>query len=261
MGTVAEKLEYLNDTKVAIRNAIEGKGGNVEDNDTFRSYANKITNLVAPEVNTIKGLIQGDCANLVIPEGTTTIRSYAFYRYANPITITMPNSVTTLENFCFMSCSGLTAITLSNQIQNIPSQAFNGTNLTSIVIPDSVTTMEYGAFMGCSNLTNVTLSKNLTNISGQAFSQCSKLTNLEIPNSVTTIENSVFSYGYQLKTIHIPASVTSINSNAFSSCGLTSIYVDKPNNGIAGCPWGATSATVYWNDGTKREPLLDDILG
>jgi hypothetical protein len=45
MGNVAEKLEYLNDTKTAIKNAIVDKGGNVEDNATFRSYADSIANL------------------------------------------------------------------------------------------------------------------------------------------------------------------------------------------------------------------------
>jgi len=42
MGTVAEKLEYLQETKTAIRTAIEGKGQTVADSDTFRSYADKI---------------------------------------------------------------------------------------------------------------------------------------------------------------------------------------------------------------------------
>lgn len=42
MGTVAEKLTYLNDTKTAIKNAVIAKGVSVSDTDTFRSYADKI---------------------------------------------------------------------------------------------------------------------------------------------------------------------------------------------------------------------------
>lgn len=42
MGTIAEKLTYLNATKTAIKNAIIGKGVSVSDSDTFRSYAQKI---------------------------------------------------------------------------------------------------------------------------------------------------------------------------------------------------------------------------
>ena len=42
MGTVADKLLYLNGTKTAIKDAIVAKGVPVSDSDTFRSYADKI---------------------------------------------------------------------------------------------------------------------------------------------------------------------------------------------------------------------------
>ena len=42
MGTISDKLDYLAETKTAIKNAIIAKGQTVSDNDTFRSYAQKI---------------------------------------------------------------------------------------------------------------------------------------------------------------------------------------------------------------------------
>ena len=45
MGTIAEKLAYLNNTKTAIKNAIIDKGVTVEDTDTFREYADKIAEI------------------------------------------------------------------------------------------------------------------------------------------------------------------------------------------------------------------------
>ena len=42
MGTTADKINYLNDTKAAIKEAIKNKGVTVSDSDTFRSYAEKI---------------------------------------------------------------------------------------------------------------------------------------------------------------------------------------------------------------------------
>lgn len=42
MGTIADKLTYLNGTKAAIKTAIQNRGVEVADNDTFRSYADKI---------------------------------------------------------------------------------------------------------------------------------------------------------------------------------------------------------------------------
>ena len=42
MGTIAEKLNYLNDTKSAIKDAIVAKGVSVADDASFRSYAESI---------------------------------------------------------------------------------------------------------------------------------------------------------------------------------------------------------------------------
>ena len=42
MGTLVEKINYLKETKTAIKNAIVSKGVSVSDTDTFRSYAGKI---------------------------------------------------------------------------------------------------------------------------------------------------------------------------------------------------------------------------
>lgn len=42
MGTVVEKVQYIEGTKQAIKKAIKNKGVEVSDTDTFRSYAEKI---------------------------------------------------------------------------------------------------------------------------------------------------------------------------------------------------------------------------
>lgn len=46
MGTLADKLQYLKDTKDAIMNAIIEKGVEITSSDTFRSYADKIKGIV-----------------------------------------------------------------------------------------------------------------------------------------------------------------------------------------------------------------------
>lgn len=44
-NTIADKLTYLSGTKDAIKQAIIGKGVDVSDSDTFRSYADKISSI------------------------------------------------------------------------------------------------------------------------------------------------------------------------------------------------------------------------
>ena len=45
MGTIAEKLAYLRETKAAIRDAITGMGGEVPDNEPFAGYPDCIYNI------------------------------------------------------------------------------------------------------------------------------------------------------------------------------------------------------------------------
>ena len=47
MGTLADKLQYLKDTKDAIMNAIIEKGIEITSSDTFRSYADKIKGITS----------------------------------------------------------------------------------------------------------------------------------------------------------------------------------------------------------------------
>ena len=47
MGTINEKLNYLLQTKENIKKAIKGKGVEIADSDSFRSYAEKIGTIKA----------------------------------------------------------------------------------------------------------------------------------------------------------------------------------------------------------------------
>ena len=71
--------------------------------------------------------------NLFIPEGVTSIGSYAFQGYNDLMSVTIPNGVTNIGVGAFWGCRGLTSIT----------------------IPNTVTDIEYLSFMGCSALTNI----------------------------------------------------------------------------------------------------------
>lgn len=46
MGTLEEKLNYLNETKNLIRQALIAKGVEVPENTPFREYAEKINTIV-----------------------------------------------------------------------------------------------------------------------------------------------------------------------------------------------------------------------
>ena len=69
MGTLADKLQYLKDTKDAIMNAIIEKGVAITSSDTFRSYADKISSISAKvKESTFTGYIAQSGSTNVIPE-------------------------------------------------------------------------------------------------------------------------------------------------------------------------------------------------
>ena len=63
MGTIADKLTYLSDTKTAIKDAIVAKGISVADTDTFRSYADKVAEIQTKKIGVSIGNIIGDVSS------------------------------------------------------------------------------------------------------------------------------------------------------------------------------------------------------
>ncbi len=178
--------------------------------------------------------------DLVIPEGVTEIKSYAFYGATCLTSLTLPNSLTTIGQDAFSGCSGLTGVyyegsigqwcTISFSSQSNPlNYAHNlyvdNVLVTDLVIPEGVTEIKSYAFYGATCLTSLTLPNSVTSIGGLAFYGCSGLTgNLTIGNSVTTIGYYAFYGATSLTSLTLPNSVTSIESDAFGDCsGLVGV--------------------------------------
>ena len=171
MGTIAQKLTYLEDTKTAIGNAITVKGGSVTGK-TFRQYATEISNLpsggggtpiaVTKDVSDYTG---GTTFNFLrqitsvnFPSGIESIDSYSFNKCIGLTSVTIPNSVTSIGDYAFYHCNGLTSITIPNSVTSIGDYAlYYCIGLTSIIIPNSVTSIGNYAFYNCSGLISITI--------------------------------------------------------------------------------------------------------
>ncbi len=98
----------------------------------------------------------GKSGDYIIPESTTTIGEYAFYRCENLSSIVMPEGVETIGLYAFSYCYGLTTVT----------------------IPDKVVTINEGAFYGCANLGEITIGRDVATIADKVFSGCNMLTDV-----------------------------------------------------------------------------------
>lgn len=170
MGTIAQKLTYLEDTKTAIGNAIAAKGGSVTGK-TFRQYATEIENLpsggggtpiaVSKDVSDYTGGTDfnflAQITDVNWPSGITSIVAYSFYK-TGLTSVSIPEGVTSIGNFAFNNCNDMTSVTIPNSVTSIGNSSFSICGrLTSITIPASVTSISAYAFYNCTGLTSITV--------------------------------------------------------------------------------------------------------
>ena len=134
--SISSELLTLNNTKTAIRTAINNKGGSVEASAPFASYATAIANLPSGSGN--KLLTSIDVSEF---SGTT------FNKVPNYITsVTIPNGVTSIGDYAFEYCYGITSIDIPNSVTTIGNYAFRSAGLTTITLPENLTSIGYMAF-------------------------------------------------------------------------------------------------------------------
>ena len=82
----------------------------------------------------LKGLIEGTIENLVIPDGTTIIKKYAF-SYSNLKLLEIPEGVTDIPNDMCYYCSHLTEVVLPSTVTSMGASVFGYcTSLKKIII-------------------------------------------------------------------------------------------------------------------------------
>ena len=170
--------------------------------------------------------VDGDLVtNLVIPNGITSVKDYAFYGCYSLTSVTIPNSVNGIGNYAFSYCDGLTSVEIPNSVTSIGSSAFyNCDGLTSVEIPNSVTSIEYRTFDDCDGLTSVTIPNSVTSIGESAFYDCNSLNSITIGQRVKSIGWSAFAYT-NLNSVTLPSSLELIEEYAFYDCkALYDIY-------------------------------------
>ena len=136
---------------------------------------------------------KGQNSIVIIPEGITSIGSYAFFDCKCIRSIVIPNGVTSIEEGAFYGCSSLESITISDSVKNIEKAAFcDCSSLESITIPYKVKRIEEHVFLGCISLTRITIPQRVKRIGYGAFSHCSSLESITISDKVREIEDNAF---------------------------------------------------------------------
>ena len=223
MGTTADKLNKVLETKEAIRTAINNKGGTLTETDKFSDYATAIDNIQSGGGGSLKAVLDA-----------TQKASGLFYRYSGTsvddlISYNDTSNVTTMADM-FYSCNNLTSIPLLDtssctNMNNMIRECFNITTIPQFNT-SKVTTMA-SMFSNCNKLTSIPQldTSSCTSI-GYMFSDCSSLTSIPKLNTTkATSMNYMFNGCSSLTSIPpLDTSSCTTMNNMFNGCSkLTSI--------------------------------------
>ena len=123
------------------------------------------------------------CKNTKVPNGVTSIGSYAFNGCTGLSSIEIPNSVTSIGNGAFSGCTGLTSIEIPNSVTSIGNETFYGcTGLSSVEIPNGVTSIGFSAFSGCTGISKIWCLANIPpKVYSYTFSDIDKSIPIYVP--------------------------------------------------------------------------------
>ena len=109
-----------------------------------------------------------------VPEGVTSIGSYAFSGCRTLVEIVLPDSVTRIGEGAFESCEGLERIAMGSSLRELGSNAFTTcTALSEISLPDTLEAIGDAAFSWCTSLQAITIPSRVTVMGSNPFHGCS----------------------------------------------------------------------------------------
>ena len=169
---------------------------------------------------TTKKLIAG-CSGTVIPEGVTTIASYALS--TRILAVTLPESLTTIEDHAFEGAS-LKYLFIPKNVKSIGYSAFNSAELQGISVDGGNTVYDSRNNCNCliETATNTVLlgsagsviPEGIETIGDQAF-RASRIGIITLPQSLKKIGMMAFEFTW-LRHLEIPSNVTFIGNSAFT---------------------------------------------
>ena len=166
----------------------------------------------------------GSLRNVTLSGSLTEIPRYMF-EYSGLSEITIPEGITTIGSYAFNYDELLTTLYLPSTIENISSCAFGGCgNLTDIYYPG--TQAEAGQIQIGTD--NTYLSEATWHFNEITVPDLSELDVLRLPTGLTIIEEGAFE-GLACEAVIVPDGCISIESKAFANC-RNLVYISLPAN-------------------------------
>ncbi len=197
-----------------------------------------------------------DDTGVLTIEGSGSMTNYSLQSYDRApwyslsdsiASVSLPDGLTTIGSFAFYGCTALTEVTIPANVTTIGNGAFSGcTGLTEVTIPANVTTIGNGAFSGCTGLIEVTIPAAVDKIGAFVFTNCTALVRVLFQGDKAYIQTVQYygTNGSGMEETPEDLTLTEAGQNMLGPHEQTVIY---------GCTTGA--------DGDKHSRIVNDGWG
>ena len=207
------------------------------------------------------GSITVDIPSSIGGVNVTSINEALFKNDTTVNTVIIPDSVTSMGNYTFLGCTNLSSVTLSGNLQAIPQQAFYGCSKLAAIDLKSVNNIGSQAFYG-TGLTTVTLPAGTVGVSTDAFDNCPSLTSISSDGTgnFSSYDGCLYNKGGSIlircpegkTTIDLASTCTSIGDGALNNSKVTEITIPRAVNAI-GTQSNWTPSIIYGYTGTAAQ--------
>lgn len=227
MGSIADKLTKLTQTKENIRVEIGRKGVEVDENVPFGDYQSKIAEIQGSDDTELRKVIDRSATNITIPYGTLKVGTYAFYGCKELASIGIPDTIDTIEDYAFGRCETISEINIPNSVKIIGSFAISACyKLPQLIIPNSVLTIGGYAFSNDKELASIFLPSSLLSVGKNLFTNCMALENIVLENDFGCSELDFSA----TKILSVNTMVTMFNALADNTGGIAKNMTLGPTN-------------------------------
>lgn len=155
--------------------------------------------------------------DLVIPDGVTDIKDYAFYSCESLTSVTLPEGLSSIGKNAFAKCSGMTSVTIPSTVTRCADRAFSDCNNLNAVHINNVAAWCKTSF--------VAHTSNPLYYAKHLYMNGQEVKALVIPEGVTSIGAFAFDCT-EITSVTIPTTLKSMGKYAFNgNTGLTAVHI------------------------------------